>query len=142
MAPPEENAARALRLPASQLPYVNPPPSLKLTDKSQDEWKIFKQQYEIFEKIVELDKKDASYQCAMFLNTVGPKGLAIYNSLDFAEGEKDNLKIIKEKFENYIIGETNETYERFKFNKREQNEGESIDNYVSILRDLSQTCNF
>ena len=140
MAQPEGNAARGLL--TSQLPYVNPPPSLKLTDKSRDEWKIFKQQYEIFEKIVDLDKKDASYQCAMFLNTVGPKGLAIYNSFDLTEDEKDNLKLIKEKFETYIIGETNETYERFTFNKRDQNEGESIDSYVSVLRDLSQTCNF
>ena len=67
MAQPEEHTARGLL--ASQLPFVSPPPSLKLTDKSQDEWKIFNQQYEIFEKIVELDKtKYASYQCAMFLN--------------------------------------------------------------------------
>jgi len=71
--------------------------------------------------------KNASYQCGMFLNTVGPKGLAIYDSFQLTEDEKDNMKVIKEKFENYFIGETNETYERFKFNKRKQNEGESID---------------
>jgi len=62
----------------------------------------------------------------MFLNTVGPKGLAIYNSFDLTEKEMDKLKVNKDNFESYIIGETNETYERFKFNKRQQNEGESI----------------
>ena len=55
----------------------------------------------------------------MFLNTVGPKGLAIYIIFDLTEDETENLKVIKDTFENYIIGETNETYERFKFNKRE-----------------------
>ena len=83
MTQPEEDTARGLL--ASQLPYVNPPQSLKLTDKSQDEWKIFKRQYELFEKIAELDKTYASYQCAMFLSTPGPKGLVIYNNLGLTE---------------------------------------------------------
>jgi len=126
MAPAEENVAHAL--PPSQLPYVSPLPSLKLTDKPRAEWNRFKQQYEMFEKIVELAQKDASYQCAMFLNNFGPKGLVLYNSLDFTEGENYNMKVIKDKCESYILGKTNVR--------------ESIANYVSILRDLSQTCNF
>ena len=80
MAQPEENAARGLL--ASQFLYCQSTSSAQTTDKSQDKWKIFKQQYEIFEKIVELDKQDTSYQCAMFLNAVDPKGLAIYNEFD------------------------------------------------------------
>ncbi len=37
---------------------------------------------------------------------------------------------------------TNETYERFLFNSRDQNEGETIEQYITALRTLAQSCNF
>ena len=46
------------------------------------------------------------------------------------------------KFAEFCIGEMNETYERFIFNRRDQEENESIDQYVTVLRKLAQTCNF
>ena len=40
------------------------------------------------------------------------------------------------------IGELNETFERYTFNSRNQQENESIDAYVTALRTLTKTCNF
>ena len=45
-------------------------------------------------------------------------------------------------FDNFAIGETNETYERYVFNSRDQKEDESIDAYVGEPRTLAQSCNF
>lgn len=45
------------------------------------------------------------------------------------------------KFEDLCVGETNETYERFVFNRRDQ-ENETVDQYVAELRKLARTCNF
>ena len=47
-----------------------------------------------------------------------------------------------DKFEQFCVGEANEIYETFLFNKRNQEEGETIDAYVSSLRKLAKTCNF
>ena len=52
------------------------------------------------------------------------------------------LSKIVEKFEEFCIGETNETYERFMFNRRNQEENESIEQYVTAIRKLAQTCNY
>ena len=41
-----------------------------------------------------------------------------------------------------MSGETNETYERYCFNKRDQEAGESIETYVASLRSLAKTCNY
>jgi hypothetical protein len=41
-----------------------------------------------------------------------------------------------------IHGKTNETYERYCFNKRDQEQGENIDTYVAALRTLVKTCNY
>ena len=41
-----------------------------------------------------------------------------------------------------IIGECNETYERYVFNHQDQESNESIDAYVTALRKLVKTCNY
>ena len=52
------------------------------------------------------------------------------------------LDSVVQKFEEYCIGQTNETFERYLFNSRSQKEDESIDHYVSALRTLAKSCNF
>ena len=46
------------------------------------------------------------------------------------------------KFDEYFMGDVNETYERFKFNQRNQEAGESFDAYLTGLRNLTESCNF
>ena len=63
--------------------------------------------------------------------------------MDFSpETDCEMLNKVVKKFEEFCIGETNETYERFIFNRRNQEQNESVDQYVTALRKLAQTCNF
>ena len=41
-----------------------------------------------------------------------------------------------------LLREMNILYERYRFNNRNQDAGESIDTYTSNLRSVSDTCNF
>ena len=59
-----------------------------------------------------------------------------------SEDEKKNLAKILELWESYCLGKTNIIYERYRFNNRSQDAGESIDTYASSLRSLSDTRNF
>ena len=52
------------------------------------------------------------------------------------------IETILKSFETYCIGETNESYERFRFNSRNQESGETVDKYITELRKLAKTCNF
>ena len=47
-----------------------------------------------------------------------------------------------EKLEEFCIDSTNEIYERYVFNKREQAPEESFDTYLTALRTMSKTFNF
>ena len=64
--------------------------------------------------------------------------------MDYCLAQADQQDIIKvlEKLEVYCIGETNETYERYVFNKCDQQQGESFDSYLSALHSLIKICNF
>lgn len=79
----------------------------------------------------------------MFLSVIGEDVLEMFDGMDFTpETDRQILSKVGEKFEEFCIGEANETYERFIFNRRDQEENESIDQYVTVLRKLAQTCNF
>ena len=97
----------------------------------------------IYSLISGLHSHTEEYKVAFFLHCIGTEGLKIYNGFQF-ENEPDSkiLQKVLKKFNEYTLGQTNETYERYVFNSRIQEEQESIDAYVTVLRNLAKPCNF
>ena len=125
------------------LPQVKPPPPLNLADCSAKTWKLWKQNWLNFAIVSKISSQHAQYQKALFLCTIGQSALKIFNAFQYSEGEDpNNVETIISKFEEYFTGEINETYERFKFNQRNQEDGEAFDAYLTALRNLAETCNF
>ena len=56
------------------------------------------------------------------------------------ENEDPWPEMILEKMKEYCIGECKETYERYVFNRRDQELNKSGDAYVPALRKLAKTC--
>ena len=50
--------------------------------------------------------------------------------------------MVIQKFEEHCEPKQNVSYERYKFFSRAQESGETIDQYVTVLRKLSETCEF
>ena len=105
----------------------------------------------MFEK-TERRTRTQEERCCYFLLCIGEKGREIYKTLQLppetetnAEGQKvwrrttDELKTA---FKNYCELRKNLTFERHKFNTRTQIEGETIDQYVTVLRTLASTCQY
>ena len=64
-----------------------------------------------------MDKYEESFKAVLFLSVIGEEALEVFEGIDFAtETDRQVLCKIVEKFEEFCIGETNETYERFVFN--------------------------
>ncbi|GFR79749.1 30S ribosomal protein S7P [Elysia marginata] len=121
---------------------IRPPHPFNLKESPIEGWKLFKQSWENYVVITDILKKDKKYQKAMFLHCIGPDALKVYNTFNLAEDDTTKLQDIIAKFENFIIGETNETYERYKFNQRNQLSEETTDQFITALKTLSSTCNF
>ena len=120
-------------------PKVTPPPPL-VTKRGAQDWKLFKQMWTNYVIVAGLQTETPEYMRALFLHTLGAEGLTIFNGLQLEEGAV--VDDIITALDTHFIGTTNETYERFVFNKRDQKEGESFDEYINALRQLIKTCNF
>ncbi|KAL9988400.1 hypothetical protein ACROYT_G002838 [Oculina patagonica] len=82
------------------------------------------------------------YKVALFLHCIGSKALKTFNGFSFDdESDRKKLNKVIEKFEEYTVGRINETFERYRFNSRNQEPSEGIAAYVSALRNLTRTCN-
>ena len=122
---------------------LKPPGKLNTSGNLADAWKSYKQVWENYSLISGLNSQTEEYRVAFFLHCIGTEGLTIYNGFQF-ENETDRkiLQKVLEKFDEFTLGQTNETYERYVFNSRNQGEQESIDAYVTVLRNLAKSCNF
>ena len=119
------------------------PQKTELSGNRANNSKQWKQVWSAYELVTGLNKQTDEYRVVAFITCVGLKALTIHNGLLFqSEDERKNLAKILELWESYCLGKTNIIYERYRFNNRNQDAGESIETYASILRSLSDTCNF
>ena len=63
-------------------------------------------------------------------------------STDIKEDEKADYKIVLDKFDAYFKIRRNIIFERAKFNRRDQAEGESAEQYIACLYNLVETCEY
>ena len=145
----EAQSATPSLTPVAQIPVNLPlPPQLSLTGNLATNWKRFQRAWKNYEIAARLKDPSNStlnkeLRTATLLTCIGSDALDVYDAFVFETPEQGkDIDIVLEKFEQYCIGETNETYERYRFNKCDQKQHETIDAYVTSLRTLAKTCNF
>lgn len=122
---------------------INLPTEISWQGSMSENWRFFKQRYEIFIIASGNEAKDGRTKTALLLNAIGDRAIKLYNGFNFEKPEhRFEFEKVIEKFEEHFNPEKNEIYERYKFFTRNQNEGESYEDYSVALRDLSSTCNF
>ena len=68
---------------------------------------------------------------AALLTCLGPDALKIVDGLRFAsEEDRKDVDVVLGKLEWFCVGEINKIYQRYQFNKLDQDSGESIDSFV------------
>ena len=143
MSSSETNGASAAEVLPFCRPQVPAPNPLDVDGDRDDNWKIWKQRWDNYCIITGLLDQPEDYKCAMLLHSIGIEAMRIFNGLNFSDGEdRNNMADVIKKFDQHFLGQTQEFFERFQFNRRKQESGESIDEYVSMLRNMAKTCGF
>ncbi|UYV72008.1 hypothetical protein LAZ67_9001538 [Cordylochernes scorpioides] len=92
------------------------PKELEILGNLSENWKRFKQRFEIYLEASGLNEKKDKTKTAIFLNMAGENAIDIYNNFKFEnEEDKYNLDIVLKKFEDYCDPLKNTTYERYVF---------------------------
>lgn len=119
------------------------PAKLELKGNLATNWRKFRRMWNNYEIVTRLTDEDNQFRTATLLTCIGGDALDIYDGLPFQnDDERDNINVVLQKFEEFCLGEVNETYEAYVFHKRHQQTNENIDTYITHLRKLIKSCNY
>lgn len=126
--------------------HARPPQELNMEGgpvSRADAWKRWRQQFNLFVKASGVKSESSGVQASLLVNLIGPEGFDVYQTFSFEnDKDKDDVNVIIKKFDKYFGAKINITLVRYKFFTRNQDDGESIQTYVTALRLLSKDCEF
>ncbi len=102
-------------------------------------WRTWLADFETF--VIANDITDDKRKRALLLYQAGSRVREIFRLLQGA-GEDKDYKIAVDKLNEYFEPQKNKLYEVYKFRQAKQQEGETLDQFHTRLRSLSQTCEF
>ena len=118
-----------------------PPQELNFDSNTAENWRLFKQELQLFIVATERERKSGAVKISILLTTIGRKGREIYNNFEWADdAEKTNFDIVIGKFEEYCNPRTNETFLRYKFFTTKQLDSQSFDDFVTDLKKAARVC--
>ena len=126
----------------TELSHNRLPGPLSLEGNCAENWKRFIQEFEIYLVSSEKEGKKDEVKVALLLHCGGCELLDIYNTLPVTEEDKQNYKKLKESLNCHFEPKKYTTYERYLFNTRSQQPGESIDAFMTDLRKKAKNCNY
>lgn len=119
------------------------PGPLILDAQASENWRKFVMHFQIYLVAKGKDEASDKIKVNLLLNCAGADAIEEYSHFNFDEDEdKECYEDVCGKFDELCKGAKNVIYERLLFNKRNQKEGERIDNFVSDLKRLSLNCDF
>ena len=118
-------------------------PALEQFDFSKPEdWPRWIRRFERFRIASDLASKPEANQVNTLVYSMGDKAYDILQSFNLSEADSARYRTVKERFEAHFVKKRNTIYERAKFNRRKQEEGETADDFITDLYCLSEHCQY
>ena len=119
---------------------VSPPKSFNFS--KPEEWPNWIRRFQRFRVASGLSGKSSENQVNTLVYTMGDAADDILASFGLTEEQSKTYDTVVEKFQGHFVKKRNVIFERAKFNQRKQEEGESVDNFVTALYGLSEHCQY
>lgn len=71
---------------------LHPPPILQLTGNVAENWRKFRQRFDLYLAAIGAEEKSEKMKASMFLHVVGEEALEVYNNFMF-DTEEDKMKL-------------------------------------------------
>ena len=110
--------------------------------KRPEDWPRWVRKFERFRQASGLSEKEEASQVNALIYTMGDAVDDILSSLGLSEEDKEKYKVVKDKFQAHFVKNINVIYERAKFNRRCQQDDETVDQFVTALHTLAEHCSY
>ncbi|XP_072159570.1 uncharacterized protein [Bemisia tabaci] len=126
---------------------LKPPKPLVLTGNLSQNWRTFRQEFELYLTASGQRKRKSGEKVALLLHIIGADSREVYYTLgstgteDESEGE-ETLETLYDKFEKYCNPKKNILHARSLFYSRNQKVGESFDSFYNDLKKLAKDSEF
>ncbi|KAK4874704.1 hypothetical protein RN001_014064 [Aquatica leii] len=119
-----------------------PPANLSLQGNLSENWRKFKQNFEIYLKASDKCGKDDKAKIAILLNIIGEESVGIYNTFTLSETERVSFQSVLKAFEDHCSPNKNIVFKRLKFYSRVQQEAEGFDQFLTDIKKSSKPSEF
>lgn len=90
-----------------------------------------------------IDETSDKKRVCTLLSVIGEDAVKVYDTFEYVDGESaDSVEDVLTKFEEYCSPRKNTIYERYKFQCRNQEAGESGSQYMTELRHMAENCDY
>ncbi len=142
-AAPASRPSNVSGVPAHIAANIPPPSPMNMNGDWSDNWDLFRAEFEDYALVMGLAEKTKEVQAATLRSVMGPECRHVYrHNLNLTAEQQGDVKTILESLEAYFKPAKNVIYERYVFGCCKQEEGESIDNFVTRLREKAATCDY
>ena len=117
-------------------------PSLEKFSFKPEDWTRWIRRFERFRKATGLDQKSGESQVNTLVYSMGEAADYIMISFGLTADDAKQYEQVKNRFESHFIVKRNIIFERAKFNLRSQQEGESVETFITDLHCLAEHCEF
>ena len=74
--------------------------------------------------------------------SMGPKADDIFQSFGLSTENAKKYDVVKKKFDDHFVKRRNVIFERAKFNSRKQEDGESVESFITDVYSLAEHCGY
>ena len=122
---------------------LKPPSPFVFEGNVSREWKLWRKAFTFFLAATEIDGKSDKIKTSALLTCIGAKGREIYDTFTYtSDDDKLKLDVVLKCFDDYCEPRKNTTMARHKFLTHKQSTGQSFNEFVTELKNLSDDCEF
>lgn len=110
--------------------------------QSPHEWPKWLRRFERFRIASGLNKKNETEQVNLLVYAMGDKSDDIFLSFNLSADEAKEYNVVVDKFTQFLVPKTNIIFERSRFNTRVQENGETVEEFITALYKLSENCGY
>eukprot|EP00731_Ephydatia_muelleri_P034154 Em0049g1a len=107
-----------------------------------EEWPKWIRRFERFRQVSGLDTKEEETQVSNLIYCMGDEADDILRSFGLSADDSKKYSVVKGKFESHFVPRRNVIFERAKFNQRRQEDGETVDAFITDLYRLAEYCDY